>query len=113
MIVGGLRSNSADARESMQRFGIETPRLTVAVRRANEDRVVVEIADNGEGIAPEALVRIFQHGFTTHREGHGFGLHGAANSATEMGGRLFARSDGPGRGATFTLELPLEPSDED
>ena len=52
---------------------------------------------------------MFQHGFTTRKEGHGFGLHSAALTARELGGSLTAASDGPERGATFTLELPLRP----
>jgi signal transduction histidine kinase len=58
------------------------------------------------GIAPEDLERIFQHGFTTRREGHGFGLHAAITAAREMGGSLTATSAGRGKGATFRLEIP-------
>ena len=71
------------------------------------------ISDNGVGIPPENLTRIFSHGFTTRKDGHGFGLHSSALAAHEMGGRLTGHSDGPGRGATFILELPYtarEPS---
>lgn len=64
------------------------------------------VRDNGAGIPPEHLTRIFQHGFTTKANGHGFGLHSGALAAKEMGGALYAASDGPGRGATFILELP-------
>jgi PAS domain S-box-containing protein len=67
------------------------------------------IKDNGVGIPPENMTKIFSHGFTTKKDGHGFGLHSAANAAKEMGGSLTAASDGPGRGATFTLEIPIEP----
>jgi hypothetical protein len=49
------------------------------------------------------------HGFTTRKNGHGFGLHSAALAAQEMSGTLTPHSDGVGRGATFTLELPLQP----
>ncbi|HTR78983.1 MAG TPA: ATP-binding protein [Gemmatimonadaceae bacterium] len=66
-----------------------------------------QIADNGIGIAADLLTKIFSIGFTTHSDGHGFGLHSAANAATEMGGVLTACSDGPGRGATFTLDVPV------
>jgi signal transduction histidine kinase len=52
------------------------------------------------------LERIFTLGFTTKPNGHGFGLHSGANAAKEMDGRLFALSEGVGRGATFVLELP-------
>lgn len=77
------------------------------MRSTNGDgRVRISIIDNGVGIPPENLTRIFAHGFTTRKDGHGFGLHCAANAAKEMGGRLSAHSEGPGRGACFTLELP-------
>jgi signal transduction histidine kinase len=73
--------------------------------------LIVEVEDNGEGVAPENLTRIFSHGFTTKQGGHGFGLHSCANAAKEMGGSLTVRSEGRGRGATFVLELPFAPSD--
>jgi C4-dicarboxylate-specific signal transduction histidine kinase len=82
-------------------------RLTLRLRPADGDRVRLEVADNGMGIAAENLARIFNHGFTTKKDGHGFGLHSGANSAKELGGSLAAASAGPGLGATFTLELPL------
>jgi PAS domain S-box-containing protein len=71
--------------------------------------VKVAVIDNGVGIAPEHLTRIFEHGFTTRKEGHGFGLHNGALAAKELGGSLTAHSEGPGRGAAFTLELPCRP----
>jgi len=80
----------------------------IILRIANGDgRVKISVSDNGIGIAPENLTRIFNHGFTTRKEGHGFGLHNGAIVAQELGGSLSASSDGPGRGATFTLELPV------
>ncbi|MFO1501124.1 MAG: ATP-binding protein [Verrucomicrobiota bacterium] len=69
------------------------------------------VVDNGIGIDPTNLTRIFQHGFTTKSEGHGFGLHSGALAAREMGGSLHASSPGLGRGATFTLELPVAEKD--
>jgi signal transduction histidine kinase len=65
-----------------------------------------EVKDDGVGIDAASLTKIFGHGFTTHPEGHGFGLHSAANAASEMGGKLTAESDGVGCGATFRLEVP-------
>jgi signal transduction histidine kinase len=85
----------------------EGRRLTVRVAPGPEGRVRVEVIDNGLGIAPENLTKIFQHGFTTKKDGHGFGLHSGALAAREMGGNLAVHSEGVGRGATFTLELPL------
>lgn len=82
--------------------------IKVRVLRTGDERVCVEVSDTGVGIPPESLTRIFSHGFTTRKDGHGFGLHSAANLAREMGGALSVKSEGSGQGATFTLELPLK-----
>lgn len=84
--------------------------ITVRVTRAGAERVCIEVIDTGVGIPPENLTRIFSHGFTTRVDGHGFGLHSAANLARELGGLLTAKSAGTGRGATFTLEIPIKAS---
>ncbi|QDV68147.1 Sensor protein FixL [Rosistilla carotiformis] len=76
--------------------------------RTEGEHVRLEVQDNGIGISAENLKNIFQHGFTTKTTGHGFGLHSCANSAREMGGCMSVHSDGEGRGATFTLKLPLQ-----
>jgi len=68
--------------------------------------VRIDVIDNGVGIPPENLTRIFGHGFTTRRNGHGFGLHSSAIAVKELGGSLEAHSEGPGAGATFSLLLP-------
>jgi two-component system, NtrC family, sensor kinase len=85
-------------------------RIVIRVGMASPDRVRITIADNGVGIAPDHLTKIFNHGFTTKKDGHGFGLHSGANAAKEMGGTLTARSGGLGQGAEFTLELPTASS---
>ncbi len=85
-------------------------RLTLRVETAGPDRVRLVVADNGVGIPPENIERIFAHGFTTRKTGHGFGLHSAAVAAVELGGRLSVHSDGAGRGAEFALELPVAPA---
>ena len=74
----------------------------------SEDRLRCAIADTGVGIASENLPRLFTFGFSTKKGGHGFGLHGALQTARDMGGSLTAESEGVARGATFTLELPLQ-----
>jgi PAS domain S-box-containing protein len=68
------------------------------------------VIDNGVGIPAQNLSRLFAHGFTTRADGHGFGLHSGALAAQELGGSLSVTSDGPGRGATFILELPASPA---
>jgi len=84
-------------------------RVTVRLGAAGPERVKVEIGDNGIGIAPENLTRIFSQGFTTRKGGHGFGLHSGALAAKQLGGALTVRSEGEGQGATFILELPFHP----
>jgi len=87
--------------------GNDDKKITVRIAN-NEGSVKVSVADNGIGIPPENITRIFNHGFTTRKDGHGFGLHSGALTAKEMGGNLSVFSEGQGLGATFTLELPLK-----
>lgn len=90
----------------------ERPDKIVTIQvQMEESKVKVSIADNGVGIAKENLARIFSHGFTTRKDGHGFGLHSGALAAREMGGALNAYSEGRGRGATFVLEFPRGKAD--
>jgi PAS domain S-box-containing protein len=74
-----------------------------------ENGIRISVIDNGVGIPLENMARVFSHGFTTRKDGHGFGLHSGALAAKEMGGGLTARSEGHGKGAVFTLLLPFEP----
>jgi signal transduction histidine kinase len=82
--------------------------MTVRVVHNLAGQLEISVTDNGVGIPPENLTRIFSHGFTTKKQGHGFGLHSGALAAKELGGSLNAYSAGVGLGATFTLTLPLE-----
>jgi C4-dicarboxylate-specific signal transduction histidine kinase len=83
-------------------------KVTVRIHRNGEQAIRMEVADNGVGIPPENLTRIFAHGFTTQSDGHGFGLHNGALTAKQLGGTLTAQSEGCGKGAAFILELPLD-----
>jgi signal transduction histidine kinase len=103
ILVNLVRNAKYACDESMR----EDRRLTVRAANGNGS-VKISVIDNGVGILPENMSRIFNHGFTTRKGGHGFGLHGGALAAKEMGGSLTAQSDGPGRGAVFTLELPTQ-----
>jgi PAS domain S-box-containing protein len=98
-----------NARQALLASEQKDKRLTIRVQPSPEGKNLrIEVADNGPGIAPEHLPRMFTLGFTTQKNGHGFGLHISALTATEMKGRLTCASPGPGQGATFTLELPVE-----
>ena len=106
MILVNLISN---AKYAMDDTPVEQRILNVKLDLPVPDRVRIEVQDNGMGISQEMLTRIFQYGFTTRKDGHGFGLHSSAVAAQELGGSLTVHSDGLGRGATFTLELPYQP----
>jgi len=84
--------------------------LTVRIAQT-DGHIRIAVGDNGVGIAPENLTRIFAHGFTTRKDGHGFGLHSGALAAKELGGSLMVQSAGLGHGATFVLELPFKPGE--
>ncbi|HXS31598.1 MAG TPA: ATP-binding protein, partial [Steroidobacteraceae bacterium] len=86
-----------------------TVRIEDLAEESLTEGVRISVIDNGIGIAPEVMGRLFSHGFTTRKSGHGFGLHSAALAAAELGGSLTAASDGTGRGASFQLVLPAKP----
>jgi C4-dicarboxylate-specific signal transduction histidine kinase len=109
-ILLNLLRNAKQAMEEAQ--AAPDRRIRLRIRKLDGGRLSLAVEDNGVGIAPENLTRIFRHGFTTKADGHGFGLHSAALAAGQMGGSLRAESEGPGRGATFTLELPLKEAEE-
>ena len=102
-----------NAKHAVQELELEERVLRVAVFQPDEQTVTIEINDNGVGISAENMLNLFNHGFSTKSNGHGFGLHSGANSAKELGGSLTAHSDGPGKGATFTLTLPIESIKDD
>jgi len=81
----------------------------IVIRTApSELGVAFSVIDNGIGIAAENLGRIFTHGYTTRRDGHGFGLHSGALAARLLGGQVRVESAGIGSGANFTVDLPLD-----
>jgi signal transduction histidine kinase len=109
-ILINLISNAKNALKAAHANGNDAPKLTLRLAEVNADgkkSLQFEVIDNGIGIPPENLSRIFLHGFTTRAGGHGFGLHSAANAAREMQGNLSCSSQGNGQGATFTLDVPL------
>jgi len=103
-ILGNFLSN---ARHALQDRPEGQRVLTPSIRVQSADWLVIEVEDSGVGIDADALTRLFEFGFTTKTDGHGFGLHSSAILAKELGGDVSGHSEGPGRGARFTLRLPL------
>ena len=95
-----------NAKHSFDNIQGKDKQITLRITN-DKDRMQISVIDNGIGIPPDNIVRIFNHGFTTKKDGHGFGLHSGALTARELGGTLMAFSEGTGRGSTFTLELPI------
>ena len=106
LILINLISN---AKYAMSDLSNRARQITLGVKVVEDTILQISVKDDGEGIAPENMTRIFAHGFTTRKEGHGFGLHSCALAAIEMNGHLTAHSAGPGKGALFTLQIPLKP----
>jgi len=96
----------SNARYALEDVPQEQRHLLVRLS-TNGRTAFIQVVDTGVGIAPEAHAKLFSHGFTTRKDGHGFGLHSSALAASLLGGKLTLKSEGPGKGATAMLELPL------
>jgi len=110
LILINLISN---AKYAMAGVSNHARNMTLSAAVVNDETLQISVKDEGEGIPEENMTRIFVHGFTTRKEGHGFGLHSCATAAIEMNGRLTAHSEGPGKGATFVLHVPLKLAEDD
>jgi C4-dicarboxylate-specific signal transduction histidine kinase len=109
-VIGNLMVNAA---ESIRSSDVADGLITVTGSRdtvEGRDMIHLEVSDNGEGVAPDAMNSLFQRGFSTKKEKKGgIGLHWCANSIIAMGGKIHATSAGRGQGATFHLLLPIPP----
>ncbi len=96
-----------NARDAM----LETPadkRVLKLVVDSKDGAAHIKVGDTGSGVEEQVIEKIFTHGFTTKKEGHGFGLHSSANYMTEMGGEMWVESEGLGQGSTFILKFPID-----
>jgi len=98
-----------NAKDATLAADAQSPRIELSAS-LEDDSILIQVTDNGIGIPEDKLNKVFQHGFTTKKHGHGFGLHSSANAATEMRGSLSVISAGLNQGATFELRLPLHQS---
>lgn len=111
-VVGNLILNAA---ESIRSHCISDGRIAVSATREDKNgraQTHLVFQDNGSGIDPSDLGRIFERRFSTKKRGSGLGLHWSANAVAAMGGALFTESSGIGQGATVHLILPLAENDD-
>jgi signal transduction histidine kinase len=109
LILQNLIINAAEAvRDAGKEKGVL--RLSAELlRESDRQQLHLLCRDDGAGIAQQNLERIFEKGFSTkpRETNHGIGLHWCANAINALGGRIWAVSEGPGRGASMHLLVPL------
>ncbi|QEF96599.1 Sensor histidine kinase TodS [Stieleria maiorica] len=102
-ILINIITNAGNATQHIQN---RQPTLAIdLVRRAST--VQIRFRDNGCGMDEATLARVFDAHFTTRQSGSGLGLHFCAIAMKRIGGAIHAESDGPDRGATFIIEVPV------
>jgi two-component system, NtrC family, sensor kinase len=109
LILQNLIINAADAvRDAGRDKGVLYFAAEI-VGDANSEQLHLHCKDDGVGIAPDNLQRVFDKGFSTksRETNYGIGLHWCANAIGALGGRIWAASEGPGLGASMHLMLPL------
>jgi signal transduction histidine kinase len=109
LVLQNIIINAADAiREAAKGEGLL--RLSAEIVSDTEgEQLRLHCEDDGIGIPRESLSRVFDKGFSTksRETNSGIGLHWCANAIGALGGRIWATSEGPGRGASIHLTLPL------
>jgi nitrogen fixation/metabolism regulation signal transduction histidine kinase len=99
MVLINILKNAAEVLEE-----VDNPTIRVSVYADHEQRAYIDISDNGPGIEPEALDKIFIPFYTTKRDGSGIGLSLSQRIMQMHQGNLTATSE-VGHGTTFTLQL--------
>lgn len=103
-------NNALDAFEEQDNTQ-DYPQITIATELQDKNWVVVRIADNGSGIAPDIQERIFEMFFTTKARGVGTGMGLSISHqivVEKHGGRLMCKSE-VGNGTEFIISLPIQP----
>lgn len=101
-VMENLVKNAIDA------MGGKPGTITIATGK-EKDKLFVDVADTGKGIARKNFKNVFNPGFTTKKRGWGLGLTLVKRIIEEYhGGRIFVKQSEPGKGTTFRIELPVK-----
>jgi two-component system sensor histidine kinase SenX3 len=107
-----LRTAVSNLLDNAVKYSPDGVHISVELEAPDEERVVLRVRDRGVGIPEQELKRIFKRFYrVTQRslsqaKGTGLGLFIVRSIARKHGGRVFAQSEGAGKGTTVTLELP-------
>ncbi len=96
-----------NAKDALHQSSQDNKTISISTSLEN-NTILIEVRDNGIGIEPSTMNKIFYYGYTTKESGHGFGLHTSALVMHELGGDIQVKSEGLGKGAVFTLSLPFK-----
>jgi len=107
-IVINLISNAKNAlADAEKKYRLENKIMQISIS-SDKDQVFIEVKDNGIGIEANDVQHLFEYGFKKRQDGHGYGLHHSAIVANELGGKITVESEGPGKGASFKVIIPLD-----
>jgi signal transduction histidine kinase len=115
--IDGISADGAQLRQILWQLFLNAAQamgaqgtLTVRTKRAGGE-VIIGVSDTGPGIPPEARRRIYEPLYSTKTRGAGLGLTIVKRFVEQHGGRIAAQSD-DGKGSSFTIRLPIEPTIE-